>query len=133
MTSSLEHLRHISDSLIEPEMVVDLFFENAFYAIVVINHEGMIQNVNKKAQAMFGYLRSEMYDQPVEMLLPEAMRDVHKNHIASYMYDPQVREMGAGMKLLARNKTGREFPVEIGLSWTVGDKGMIGAATIRKK
>lgn len=133
VTTALEKLRHISDALIEPEMVIDLFFENAFYPIIVINHEGIIQNVNKQAQAMFGYRRSEMYDQPVEMLMPDNVHERHRGHVASFMQEPRVREMGAGMQLLARHKSGREFHVEIGLSWTVGDKGVIGAATIRKK
>lgn len=133
MTDPIQALRHISDSLIEPEMVVDLFFENAFHAIVVINQDGRIQNVNKQAVAMFGYRRQDLYDKPVEMLLPDSVRAPHIEHVRSYMEEPRVRQMGQGIVLKALHKNGKEFEVVIGLSWTAGANGFFAAATILKK
>jgi PAS domain S-box-containing protein len=113
-------------------MVIDLFFENAFNALVVINQDGIIQNINKQAVALFGYRRQDLYDKPVETLLPERLRELHVKHIKGYMKEPRVRQMGIGKKLKALHKDGTEFDVEVGLSWTAGDEGFYAVATIVK-
>jgi PAS domain S-box-containing protein len=67
---------------------------------------------------MFGYDRSELIGQSVDILLPERLREIHIKHRAGYMADPRTRPMGLGLDLVARHKDGSEFPVVIGLNAT---------------
>ena len=98
----------------------NLFFrhllESAPDAMVIVDDSGIIDLVNEQAQVLFGYRRSEMLGQSVEMLLPESKRAGHVAHRRHFAAAPSLRPMGQGMDLVARRKDGSEFPVEISLS-----------------
>jgi len=49
-------------------------------AIVAVDRNGIIVQVNSQAQELFGYNRGEMIGQKVEMLVPESFRRQHHNH-----------------------------------------------------
>jgi PAS domain S-box-containing protein len=90
--------------------------EAAPSAMVMISRSGMIEMVNNQAERVFGYSRSEMLGQPVEMLVPGRFRHGHPGLRSAFFADPQSRPMGAGRDLYALRKDGSEFPVEIGLN-----------------
>ena len=49
-------------------------------AIVAVRVDGLIALVNAQAERLFGYGREEMVGQPVEILVPDAARDLHPRH-----------------------------------------------------
>src|SRR4051794_37130321 len=85
-------------------------------AIVAVTSDGVIALMNAQAERLFGYPRSELLGQPIELLVPEAVRQVHPAHRQQYWSDPSPRPMGAGLQLAARRKDGVQFPAEISLS-----------------
>jgi rsbT co-antagonist protein RsbR len=94
------------------------YFEAVSQGVISVSSEGRIMLVNRATEEMFGYHRSELVGQPLELLLPARFRDKHVGHRDGYFSDPHVRPMGVGMDLAGRRKDGSEFPVEIGLSYT---------------
>jgi PAS domain S-box-containing protein len=92
-------------------------------ALVMVNRAGLIEMVNAQAEHMFGYSRTELLGQPVEMLLPEPLRANHPRLRGSFYADASSRPMGAGRDLNAVRKDGVEFPVEIGLNPIETDEG----------
>lgn len=90
--------------------------ESAPNAMVMIGGSGVIEMVNTQAELMFGYPRSELLGQTVEMLVPERFRGHHPTLRGAFFGDPRARPMGAGRDLYALRKDGSEFPVEIGLN-----------------
>ncbi|MFU8790253.1 MAG: PP2C family protein-serine/threonine phosphatase, partial [Methylobacter sp.] len=90
--------------------------ESAPNAIVMINKSGIIEMVNSQTEASFGYSRTELVGQMVEMLIPERFRQAHVGFRQAYFADPVSRPMAAGRELYGLRKNGTEFPVEIGLS-----------------
>ena len=105
------------DALRDSETRARVLFESASEGIVIVDRQGHIVLVNAKTEAMFGYARAELIGQPLEILVPERMRDVHARHRAGYALDPRVRPMGQGLDLTGRGISGNEFPVEISLSF----------------
>ena len=93
-----------------------LVVEAAPNAMVMINPKGEIEMVNAQAERVFGYSRTDMLGQPVEMLVPERFRTGHPSLRAGFAGAAAARPMGAGRDLYARRKDGSEFPVEIGLN-----------------
>ncbi len=85
-------------------------------AVVTADFNGIIRQVNSQLTAMFGYQEHELIGQPIEVLLPERIRERHIGHRAAIHSRPTMRPMGAGLELHGRRKDGSEFPVDIMLS-----------------
>ncbi|MBU0724150.1 MAG: PAS domain S-box protein [Alphaproteobacteria bacterium] len=85
-------------------------------AMVMINATGRIEMVNAQAERVFGYARSELLGQSIEMLVPERFREHHPGLRGTFFSDPKSRPMGVGRDLYGLRKDGTEFPVEIGLN-----------------
>src|ERR1700740_3434052 len=100
-------------------------------AIVAVDREGIIVQVNSQTQALFGYDRDELIGQKVEMLVPESFRQQHRHHRDSFARAPKTRRMGADLDLYGRRRNGSEFPVEISLSPIVTDRGSFVLSAIR--
>src|SRR5207249_4673095 len=99
--------------------------EAARDAIVGVGADGRIAMGNAQAERLFGYRRDELVGQPVEMLVPYGVRNVHPGHRDRYFADPEPRPMGAGMQLAARRRYGTEFPAEISLSALETEDGLL--------
>lgn len=97
--------------------------EYAPSAMIMIDRAGRIEMVNIQAEHVFGYERSEMLGQPIEILLPDRFRAQHPYLRLAFFSEPQSRPMGVGRDLYARRKDGSEFPVEIGLNPIETDEG----------
>jgi PAS domain S-box-containing protein len=84
--------------------------------IVMTDENGQMLLVNRQTEAIFGYDRAELLGRPVEDLLPERVRQVHRAHRTRYRAEPRTRAMGGELKLEGRRKDGSVFPVEVSLS-----------------
>ncbi len=100
-------------------------------AMVCVSADGRIVLANAQAERLFGYSREELTGQPVEILVPEAVRSVHPEHRARYLACPKPRPMGAGMDLAGCRKDGSTFPAEISLSAMDSDEGLLVIAAVR--
>ena len=99
-----------------PSPLYRALFETAPDAMIVVARDGRIVLANPQAARLFGYPPEELAGQPVELLMPEQVRDRHHAHRAGYMERPRERPMGAGQELVGRRRDGGQFPVEIALS-----------------
>ena len=123
-------IRDITDRKQAQERILVLL-DSAPDAMVVVGADGRIVLVNTQTEKLFGYQRSELLGQPVEVLVPERFWADHRKHRAKYMEHTQIRPMGAGLELYGLRKDGTEFPVEISLSPQQTEEGILVSATIR--
>jgi PAS domain S-box-containing protein len=105
--------------------------ESAPDAMVIVGPDGRIQLVNRQTEELFGYDRGELIGEKVEKLLPQRLHERHTRHRDGYFTAPKVRQMGAGLDLLAMRRDGSEFPVEISLSPLESGEGQLACAAIR--
>lgn len=85
-------------------------------ALILVGTTGKISLVNKRTEALFGYIREELLGKPVEILVPSQFRSHHNDFRDSFFEAPTSRPMGAGRDLFGLCKDGRQVPIEIGLN-----------------
>ena len=85
-------------------------------ALLMVTRDGRISLANSGALVTFGYMEEELLGQPIEVLIPERFRPGHPAKRNLFFQRPAARAMGAELELVALHKTGREFPVKVGLS-----------------
>ncbi|MGI9596003.1 MAG: PAS domain S-box protein [Acidimicrobiales bacterium] len=112
---SASQTRPLAEASVDDALIWALI-EAAPDGLVVIGDGGTIELVNGQTEQLFGYLRSELLGRPIEILIPESLRDVHRAHRTRYRADPEPRPMGAELSLRGRRSDGTEFPVEVSLS-----------------
>lgn len=95
---------------------VKSFVGNAPDAALIVDREGKIVFTNSLLERLFGYSEGELPGQPVEVLVPEGVRNRHSKHISAFFQNPSVRVMGVGFEVFGRRKDGTQMVVEIGLS-----------------
>ncbi len=106
-------------------------FNNAAIGIITVNQSGEIVLINEFALKQFGYQRTEVIGEKIELLIPFRYRNRHEKHRKDYYNDnPHSRPMGSGMDLFAVKKDGREFPVEVSLSTYKTAEGMFAIAFV---
>jgi PAS domain S-box-containing protein len=107
------------------------FFDMSPDALLVIGPAGTIMMVNEQTEALFGFARSELVSQQLEILLPERFRDPHSAHRERFFSAPRTRQMGAGLQLSGKRKDGTEFPVDISLRPLLIDEAFHVMAAVR--
>jgi PAS domain S-box-containing protein len=105
--------------------------ESAPDAMIIVGREGQIVLVNSQAEALFGYSRTEMLHQTVEMLMPERLRGHHIDLRTQFFASPRSRPMGSGFEFHGRRKDGSEFPAEITLGPLETREGILVSSAIR--
>jgi diguanylate cyclase (GGDEF)-like protein/PAS domain S-box-containing protein len=101
--------------------VYQRIFEYTPDALLLIDQAGHITLANAEAETLFGYDRSELIGQPVEMLVPPRFAARHAGLRTGFMAEAHGRQMGAAVELFAQQKRGRELPVDIMLSPMIVD------------
>ncbi|MBI2460051.1 MAG: PAS domain S-box protein [Candidatus Rokubacteria bacterium] len=111
--------RSAEDARRRSEATARTVLEAAAEGIVMVGPDGHTTMVNAKLEEMFGYRREELLGQPLEILLPERLRDTHAAHRLGYFTHPRPRPMGKGLglDLIGRRKDSTEFPIEVSLSY----------------
>lgn len=127
----LEPRAEVSEADTGDERLFRAVVEAAPYAMLLVHRDGRIALVNAETERLFGYDRTELVGQPLEMLLPERFRRGHKALRNGFIEAPQSRPMGAGRDLFGRRKDGSEVPMEVGLRpvITAAGPGVLAALT----
>jgi PAS domain S-box-containing protein len=86
-------------------------------AVVGMDRSGAIRFVNHQTETLFGYESDDLIGSPIETLVPEALRQIHRARRDGYVADPKrSRPMSTDLRLSGRRQDGSEFPVSISLS-----------------
>ena len=86
-------------------------------AIICIDEAQNITLFNDGAEQIFGWTAEEMIGKPLDLLLPERVRDVHRAHIERFKKSPEsARKMGQRSEISGLRRNGEEFPAEAAIA-----------------
>jgi len=102
VTLPTEALEALVDVLTDPTLVVDA--------------AGAVTQANPAAEALLGWGRGELVGQPVELVVPEDLREVHSRHRQEYTANAESPPMRPGREVRAVRRDGSELTAEVSLS-----------------
>jgi len=86
-------------------------------AIISTDKDQRIVLFNHGAERMFGYSALEVRGQPLEILVPPKVAEVHHRHVEEFAASEVIsRRMGERSVIHGRRKDGTEFPAEASIS-----------------
>ena len=100
--------------------------------IIVADQDMRILLFSKGAEVIFGYSAPEALGQPIDILIPHEIREVHRQRAQSFAAGAILsRRMSNRQDVTGLTKDGRLVPIEVGLSKLTTRTGMIYTAIIR--
>ena len=106
--------KHVEPSPRLTEMMSRTIMAVAHDAIVAVNPNGEIVDLNPAAELMFGYRRSQLLGRPMfELIAPQHFRHRHETAFASFAAGDPTKLVGRRLQLTAQRADGSEFPVEV--------------------
>lgn len=106
-------LRESVDELRNSESRMRTVLETAVDAIIAIDERGTVERMNKAAEQMFGYARSELIGRNVNILMTTPDREAHDAHLARYRATGERKIIGIGREVVCRRKDGTKFPADL--------------------
>ena len=123
--------RRLPRSPVAGESIFQPMLDAAPDAMIGVNSDGIIVMANTQTEVVFGYHPDQLLGEPIEVLVPDDVKDLHPTHRSEYFREPRTRPMGAGLALSGRRADGTEFPAEISLSSIQTEDGPVSLAAIR--
>lgn len=111
--------------------LTDLLLDASPDAVIAVDGDGVVLVASPAVEPLFGYRPEELVGRPVEILIPETVRNLHAAHRRRYLTGPTARPMGAGSRLLGRRRDGSQFPIDVSLAPVVRDSGVVVGAFVR--
>ena len=90
--------------------------ESVSDAIILANHETKIIAWNKGAETLFGYTEQEAIGQDMEIIVPEHLKETHRQSVERLRDTGQAMVIGRMVELSGLRKDGTEFPSEVSLN-----------------
>ncbi|MEH6449561.1 MAG: PAS domain S-box protein [Oleispira sp.] len=106
--------KHMEDELKAEQALKAGVIEHSLNAIIVIDEDGVVNDFNKSACRMFGYLKDEVMGRDMaDLIIPEDQRQHHRNGMKIYLETGHDNILNQRIEVLAMRKNRELFPVEL--------------------
>jgi len=110
-----------------PVWIYEAFVRTASEAIIVVDHEGVIQLWNHGAEQLFGYAPAEMLGAPLDAIIPERLRAAHNAGFRRAVDSGTTKYQGKVMNTRAVHKNGTKLYVDLSFSLLIDREGRVAA------
>lgn len=113
----LINIQDLSHELQKNEKHIKMILESSLDAIIIIDHNGKIQEWNKQAEEIFGWNVIEIKNRSLsESIIPSVHREAHNRGIERYFRTGKSELLGKHIELTALKKNGKKIDVELTIS-----------------
>ena len=106
----------VAHQIQEAEALFRHVVEGSPNGIVLVDAEGNITLTNPRLNQIFDYAPGELTGRPIEVLVPESMRELHQQLRTEYAKWPEPRIDGRSGNFYGQDRNGRRIQLEIGLN-----------------
>jgi PAS domain S-box-containing protein len=85
-------------------------------AIITIDAQGIVTDLNPAAARVFGYSPEEVIGRNVKVLMPEPYRREHDGYLSASLNTGEAKVIGPGREVTGQRKDGSIFPMELAVS-----------------
>ena len=101
------------------EVFYKICFDSLVEGICIANQEGRIVMINSDIEEIFGYKKSELVGQKIDILIPKSLRKAHFGHFNTYIKFPKKYKKGKGREFFGIHKNGSVLDLDIGLNYFI--------------
>ncbi len=98
------------DNYSDAVLKLKAIFDAAVDGIIIIDHKGIVEEVNLATSGLFGYPSEEIVGNNVSMLMPLHHSIRHNSYIENYQKTRHAKIIGIGREVMGKRKSGEEFP-----------------------
>lgn len=100
-------------------------------SIIGANKMGLISYWNRGSEKLFGYSKKEAIGQPITIIMPKEMHDLHEAGMKRHFRTGEKKRIGQTLELTGKGKDGSLIPVEISLATAENNEDVAVFAIIR--
>ena len=100
-------------ALEESEQRLSAVIENAVDGVITIDGTGTVDRINRAAETIFGYTRSEVMGRNISMLMPEPHRSRHDGYLTAYFVEGRRRIVGKRREVEGQRRDGTLVPLRL--------------------
>ncbi|HEU5116417.1 MAG TPA: PAS domain S-box protein, partial [Isosphaeraceae bacterium] len=93
-----------------------LLLETLPDAVLACNAAGRVVFANASVERLLGWSAAELVGHPLDLVIPERLREAHQQGLSRFLQTHQARIMGRAVRLSALNRDGQEVEIELTLS-----------------
>lgn len=128
--ANLVMLRDVSE-VKKREAWLQSLIETTQDAVISIDRQACIVLFNPAAEKIFGYSKVEVEGKKVNMLMGEPYASEHDEYLARYKRTGEAHAIGKIRTVVARRKSGEDFPIELSVTQVTAGSELNYAAFIR--
>lgn len=105
--------------------------ETAVDGILTIDEQGLVVSANPATESIFGYTEAELIGRNVRMLMPQPYHNEHDQYLKNYLTTHHPKIIGIGREVQGLRKNGEVFPLDLAVSETRTEDGLIFTGIVR--
>lgn len=110
------HMKHNTESVHVDALYWRHFLQQSPDVVLVVDSGGMIVSVNPQAEKLLGFTSADLVGQTVEFLVPESLRESHRQLRHQFLQRPEGRQLDQKLDFACRCRDGSQRQVEISLA-----------------
>ena len=107
-------LRSQTETVLQSEGQLRAIFDTDLMALITMDADGLVKDLNHHAEEMFGWLKGEMVGRSLsETVIPPQHREAHQRGLERFR---PGRVLGRVIDITAMHRSGHQIPVELSIS-----------------
>ena len=131
LRSQINEWKRMESELRDSELFYRTILDSTPDAMLVSDADGIITLVNNNVEPLLGYKPVELIGQPVEILVPEDVRQKHRVLMADYIASRGTNTVIGSRSMRALIKNGSILDVEVSICPVQTERGLFVAASLR--